>query len=258
MFDSKRWAKAIITEVAAAVHVLPATAKSVHNNRPYHGLVLNEPNSERDYYFSDGTFMHTSGNQLFYLPKNSSYRVYPCNTKGGNGCYAINFDADISDVPFVMSFRDPASIAKAFHSASNQWLSQGEFCQISIIKKLYEIILAMDEEQKKKYAQSASEKLIQPAILRLNSEFLKKDISVALLAEECGITESYFRRVFTRKYGVSPKEYIIMKKIEYAKSLLQSGGFSVSETAVLCGYAEPCHFSREFKKRCGVSPNQYK
>ena len=57
--------------------------------------------------------------------------------------------------------------------------------------------------------------------------------------------------------GISPKEYMIKKRIEYAKTLLLSGQFSVLETAHLCGYAEACHFSREFARHVGVPPAQY-
>ena len=58
-------------------------------------------------------------------------------------------------------------------------------------------------------------------------------------------------------FGVSPKEYITQKRIEYAKILLSSGDFLVSEVGILCGYAEPCHFSREFSRRVGMIPSRY-
>ena len=88
--------------------------------------------------------------------------------------------------------------------------------------------------------------------------FTREDISVSSLAALCGISEVYFRRLFLAAFGVSPKEYIIQKRIECAKYLLLSGDFSVSEVAIITGYSEPCHFSREFSKRVGISPKQYK
>ena len=74
----------------------------------------------------------------------------------------------------------------------------------------------------------------------------------------CNVSEAYFRRIFTEKYGISPKEYIINMRIDYAKQLLRSGQMSVSDTARACGYFEESHFSREFSKRVGVSPCEYK
>ena len=258
MFITEKWSRIIITDIAAAVHVLPANKKDVHQNRQYHGLVLNEPNGKRDYYFSDGTVMRTEGNQLFYLPKGSYYHVIPLKTECPNNCYAINFDADISASPFVMSFRDPEPIIKAFRYAAEEWRRQAEFSHMTVRKLLYEIILAAGEEQKRRYTPSATERLIAPAIEKMNSEFTANELSVSALARECGITDSYFRRIFTEKFGISPKEYIIRLRIGYAKDLLSVGGISVSEVARSCGYAEPTHFSREFSKRVGISPAEFK
>ena len=258
MFNTESWSKAVVTDIAAAVHVDPANHRAIHKNRPYHGLVLNETNAVRDYYFSDGTVMHTSGDQLFYLPKGSSYRVYPREDRGANSCYAINFHAEISDSPFVMSFRDTEHVLKLFKRSSEKWRLQGDFCRMEVIKDLYAIIIAMGEEQQRKYIPTASDKLIAPAVGKINAEFLKNELTVAALAEECGITESYFRRLFTRKYGVSPKEYIIRLRMGYAKDLLSSGDVSITEAAEICGYAEVTHFSREFSKRVGVPPRVFK
>ena len=70
--------------------VPPEFGKTLHINRAYHGLVLNNPDIKRDYIFEDGKVLHTEGNTLFYLPKGSSYRVQRISGEGG--CYAINFD----------------------------------------------------------------------------------------------------------------------------------------------------------------------
>ena len=57
LINSKIWERAIISEVALAVHVAPANMKAVHTDRPYHGFVINTPGSGRTYYFSDGTVL---------------------------------------------------------------------------------------------------------------------------------------------------------------------------------------------------------
>ena len=80
---------------------------------------------------------------------------------------------------------------------------------------------------------------------------------VAALAELCGMSEVYFRKLFRSRFGVSPKEFTIQRRIEYAKQLLVSGEFTVAMVASMCGYAEPCHFSREFIKRVGCAPKDY-
>ena len=92
----------------------------------------------------------------------------------------------------------------------------------------------------------------------MEADFTQNGLTVAQLAAHCGISEVYFRRIFLNKFGVSPKEYMINLRINYAKQLLQSGQCSVAQTAELCGYFETSHFSREFSKRVGMSPKEYK
>ena len=125
------------------------------------------------------------------------------------------------------------------------------------MRALYDGIYQMQKEEQKQYISGRHLSLIAPAIQEINRSFTENELSISKLAALCGISEVYFRRLFLNAFGVSPKEYIIQKRIEYAKTLLSSEAFSVSEVAALCGYAEPCHFSREFSKRVGMSPTQY-
>ena len=91
----------------------------------------------------------------------------------------------------------------------------------------------------------------------INKDFLNSDLSVETLAHLCGISAVYLRKIFLTVYGTSPKEYIIRKRMDYACRLLSSGQFEVQSVAEICGYSEPCHFSREFKRRMGVAPKDY-
>ena len=99
--------------------------------------------------------------------------------------------------------------------------------------------------------------MIAPAVEELEHNFTSKELTVAHLAKLCGMSEVYFRKIFLCNFGISPKEYMIGKRMEYARQLLTLGEFEVSVIAEMCGYREPCHFSREFKKRFGVSPKSY-
>ena len=192
---------------------------------------------------------------MFYLPKGSSYSV-----KGieGGGCYAINFDADMDVAPFSIPVVNYEKMLKYFKEAAKVWKSRDSFYEITIFNSIYSIILQAAKEQQKKYVPKSQEMLIEPAIEKIRNDFTKNDLSVAELCSLCGISEAYFRRIFINKFGVSPKEYIIDLRINYAKNLLKSGQFSVSETATLCGYTEECHFSRVFTKKTGENPKKYK
>lgn len=251
---NNHWKDIVITKISVALYVAPDTGRHIHKKRPYHGLVLNDPNSVKDYVFDDGYVMHTEGNSLFYLPKYSSYYVKQYQS---GGCYAINFDAEICDDPFCIHFRNTEAVLHGFKAACEAWKSKSDNACLLAMRALYDGIYQMQREEQRQYASGRHLSLISPAMQEIDRSFAENKLSVSRLAELCGISEVYLRRIFFNTFGISPKEYIIQKRIEYAKNLLTLGDFSVSEVAVLCGYSEPCHFSREFSKRVGVSPQQY-
>ena len=254
MTMNEQWKNIIITDISLAIYVPPNSGKHIHNNRPYHGLVLNDASSVKDYIFDDGRILHTVPNTLFYLPKGSSYHV---ESHQIGGCYAINFDSEIHDNPFSVSFRNTEALLHNFKAACDAWKSKSEYARLLSMRALYDGIYKMQKEQKRQYISKTQVSLIAPAVEEIERVFTQNDLTVCELAAMCGISEVYFRRLFLNTFGISPKEYIIQKRIEYAKTLLSSKDFSVGEVGILCGYAEPCHFSREFSKRVGISPMQY-
>ncbi len=248
------WKSVLITKVSGAVYVAPNTGKFVHKNCPFHGFVLNDSDVVRDYCFDDGRVMRTEGNSLFYLPKGSTYHVRQIRD---GGCYAINFDADISDEPFSLSLRNADSLLSSFKAAIDAWRGRKDVCRILAMRALYDAVYKALKETNRQYVSATQFSVIAPAVEEIDRSFTKNDLTVSYLASLAGISEVYFRRLFLYSFGVSPKEYVIQKRMEYAKTMLRSGDFSVAEIATQCGYSEPCHFSREFTRRVGVPPSQY-
>ena len=255
MIMNNQWDSIKIEKIHAAVYVTPGTGKVVHRDRPYHGIVLNDPTSIKEYHFEDGRVMHTGGNALFYLPKDSSYVVKVIEP--GGGCYAINFDADIIDEPFSVTPRGSEHLLHHFKMAASAWKTSECYAQNAAMRALYDAIYQAQKESSRSYFSSKQHALLSPALTCMQKEFTEGELTVSYLATLCGMSEVYFRRLFRGLYGVSPKEYIIARRMEYAKTLLRSESFSVAEIASLCGYAEPCHFSREFVRRMGVSPSRF-
>lgn len=250
----EEWKLLSVKGISLAIYVAPGMGDVIHKNRPCHGLVLNTEDSVKNYVFSDGKTMHTEGCSLFYLPKNSTY-VVDVLTQGG--CYAINFDAEIEDEPFAVSLRNSAELTKSFLAATSSW-KRGDDARIALsMRAIYDAVFQMLEEKRREYLPSDRYRVLAPAEEILESEYTSSTTTVSRLAALSGVSEVYFRRIFQSKYGVSPKEYLVRRRIGYAKELLATGHFSVSEVAHLSGYNELCHFSREFKRRVGVSPADY-
>jgi AraC-like DNA-binding protein len=84
------------------------------------------------------------------------------------------------------------------------------------------------------------------------------DLSITEIAKECGVSECYFRRLFQEYSGESPINFRQKHRIEKAKQLLLSDEhYSVGEIAEELGFSDIYHFSKTFKKFCGISPNKF-
>ena len=125
------------------------------------------------------------------------------------------------------------------------------------MRAIYDAITRCGEEAEQAYLPRERYDVIAPAVEAIERDFSENALGVSALSALCGVSEVYFRRLFLRRFGVSPKEYVTRRRMEYARQLLKTGQFEIGEIARLCGYGEPCHFSREFKKRFGVSPRDY-
>lgn len=252
----ENWNTAVITKIGTAVRVAAGKGRTVHNNRPFHGLVINCDGNAADYIFSDGTVLHTEDRSVFYLPKDTCYKIRRVSM---GECYAINFDLNepIAEKPFALSLRDSDGVLQLFKKAAACWRQNVSTRQITVMACLYEILEKLLVQQQN-YLPSSLEVRLEPALKLLQEGFSQGTLSVADMAERCGMSQPYFRKLFSQKYGMNPKEYLTKLRMEQAERLLMSGDFSVAETAALCGYAEPCHFTREFTKFYGASPLQHK
>ena len=78
------------------------------------------------------------------------------------------------------------------------------------------------------------------------------------MADQCGLSESQFRRVFITETGLHPKVYVDQYKMKHAAAQLVSRQLTVLAAAAEVGYADPYHFSRRFKQVMGLPPEQYR
>lgn len=85
-----------------------------------------------------------------------------------------------------------------------------------------------------------------------------KKLTVDFLASLEGLSESHYRAIFTRTFGESPVEYIITRRVEMACYMLENSDKTLTEIAELVGYNDVYYFGRQFKRKMGVSPGQYR
>ena len=111
------------------------------------------------------------------------------------------------------------------------------------------------------YAERADERPIDPKIQRsveyMEKNYLDPAVTVTYIASRSNISEVYFRKLFKKQFGISPKKYIINARIHFALGLMEQGYYSLQEIAERSGFTDYKYFSSEFKKETGTSPSKY-
>lgn len=86
----------------------------------------------------------------------------------------------------------------------------------------------------------------------------EKNWTVARLAADCHLSNDHFCKMFKAFTGIPPVEYVINARIEDAQDCLLASSMNVSQIAARLGYSSVYFFSRQFKKKTGLSPREYR
>ena len=78
------------------------------------------------------------------------------------------------------------------------------------------------------------------------------------LAQEFGVSYSWFRSTFTTHTGLSPHQYLLELRLVRARNLLTETEFSVKEIATQTGFGDEHYFSRLFRQKMNFSPSQWR
>ena len=82
--------------------------------------------------------------------------------------------------------------------------------------------------------------------------------TVSFFAEKLNLSPNYFGDLIKKETGKSAIEYIHLKLLEYAKEKIMDKTKSISEISYQLGFKYPQHFTRLFKQKVGVAPNEYR
>lgn len=106
---------------------------------------------------------------------------------------------------------------------------------------------------------SAHERLIHAVINDLH-ELCRSEhkIKLADVAARYSLNERYLNHRFKQETGVTIGNYITSIRVEHAKRLLETTAMPITTIAIATGFYDGAHFSRTFKSKEGISPQEYR
>jgi AraC-like DNA-binding protein len=98
-------------------------------------------------------------------------------------------------------------------------------------------------------------------IIRLKKKMLanlRHQWTINEMSKMVEITPAHLQRIFKTATGMPPMNYLRNLRLEKAKELLQTSLKYVNEICYEVGINDQSHFTRNFKKKYGVTPTEYR
>lgn len=86
----------------------------------------------------------------------------------------------------------------------------------------------------------------------------KEQLSLADIAEMIHLDKYYIIHTFKQNYQTTPMNYLMKKRIDMARELLESTDYQIAEIASITGFASQSYFNQAFKKELQLSPLKYR
>jgi AraC family transcriptional regulator len=97
------------------------------------------------------------------------------------------------------------------------------------------------------------------AVVEYIEENLDASLSLEQMAAVARLSVYHFARQFKAATGLPPHQYVILRRVERARHLLQAGtDLSLAEVAAHAGFSDQSQFSHHFKRLVGVTPRRFR
>jgi YesN/AraC family two-component response regulator len=114
------------------------------------------------------------------------------------------------------------------------------------------------------YANKTSDDLAEESnpVIRRSIDFMNRKLGEKLtlnqISKEAGYSPTYFTTLFKKETNYAPLTYFSHLKIVKACEFLDYTRKKIKEISFTLGYTDPYYFTKDFKKKMGLSPRQYR
>lgn len=237
----------IVTEIKDIITVYsPKGRNEQMTNRSWHGISFCKDGQIT--YIHNSTKYVSDPHHAVLLPQWQSYSIHGDKS----GVFAvINFDSAnlFNNTITTIPIENVELLMNDFLQMKKLLFFEGNHAKIMSL--FYNIIHTLS------LSVVSKDNILLPAITYIENNFQSTAITNAVLAAQCNISEVYFRKLFSKQYRTTPRQYIIDARINGAKQLLAEGTYKIETVAEKCGFSSVYHFCRIFKERVGITPTEY-
>lgn len=198
-------------------------------------------------YIHNGTEVISDRDHAVFLPQGQSYALR-CDRSGTFPVINFTCQEQLCDTVVGLNIQNAPLLLQSYEEMKR--IPLDDYNRTKQLSILYDIFYEL--------ASQTSWGELNAAVNYIHDNYHIASLTNAQLAEECKISEVYFRKLFKSRFHVSPKQYIIQLRIKKAKLLLAENVMKIWAVAEACGFSNVYSFCRTFKKHTGVTPQEYR
>jgi AraC-like DNA-binding protein len=244
----------IVRRIVAVNRVNLAVSTYSIKNRPYCTLTFKLKG--RTVYNQDGQDFLSDSTHVIFVPAGASYS-FRCEESGE--CIMVEFSADNTGTALgSFAVHNEAEIESILTKLERSFTFKKPGFEAYCLSGLYRLLYYIISQNESQYLAGLKKKRIEPGLNYLESNYQELAMDTRKLAELCGISEVYFRKLFTEVYGTSPKKYLGLIRMAKAKELLLTKEITVQQVAEKVGFRDVYSFCKSFRKTHDCTPTEYR
>ena len=238
-----------IDEIKSILHYTPNIKRWSANDRRDHIIGIQK----------SGAALHRFGYQEFVLSGNcilffNRRDDYDVEVLEPGEAFTVHFTTygELETDSFCLPISSPVEI-EALLSRAEQAKVRGD--ELTLLSVLYRLCAEFDRIRNKTYSQKDLRMSTAKGYIDMN--FKDSDCLASAVAQSA-LSARRFGELFRAEFDITPNRYLTERRVEQAKSMLETGGLTVTEVAELCGFSDVYYFSKVFKRETGVTPGKWK
>lgn len=186
--------------------------------------------------------------RMFYVERNwFQARCENAPRPAGSARLELEHPALLEDLALIQAFLD-------FATSQDQCAQAAE--KLALWERAMDALLGCAPSHVLTGGQARAERRAARMAASVIAERPADALSMAGLAQACGVSPTHLPRIFRQTLGLTPLAYQNQLRVELAKRLLASGT-PIAQTAAQAGFADQSHLNRVFRRYAGATPRQY-
>ena len=156
------------------------------------------------------------------------------------------------------------TVRAMYNELLREWLSGTTSGRTLTIGLLFRLLVFLSREYTRAHGDAPHDTsptkdsdIVANAVQYIDEHFAER-VRVTEIASMSFLSHNRFTSVFRAKMGCTPSNYLGNVRLERSKALLAGTNLSVADIAGQCGYADPAHFTSQFRERTGDVPRDYR